>query len=73
MAGQVKSVKPSLKQLQQSIQAITSLHSDDGEYSICADRDDEPVNAAQADLFQWLPKEHMCVLVYLVSSTLFGL
>jgi len=27
---QVKSVKPALKQLQQSIQAVTALHSDDG-------------------------------------------
>ncbi len=28
----------------------------------------EPVQQTNpADLFQWLPKEHMCVLVYLVS------
>ncbi|KAK2178726.1 hypothetical protein NP493_532g03030 [Ridgeia piscesae] len=57
MAGQVKSVKPALKQLQQSIQAVTALHSDD-----------DPVHSySAADLFQWLPKEHMCVLVYLVT------
>ncbi|XP_077866764.1 MAU2 chromatid cohesion factor homolog [Saccoglossus kowalevskii] len=56
VAGQVKSVKPCLKQLQQSIQAITVLHSDD-----------EPPSSNPADLFHWLPKEHMCVLVYLVT------
>lgn len=57
LAGQVKTVKPALKQLQQSIQTITSLH-----------LDDEPVQmASPIDLFQWLPKEHMCVLVYLVT------
>ncbi|KAI8480082.1 mau2 chromatid cohesion factor [Branchiostoma belcheri] len=56
MVGQVKSVKPYLKQLQQSIQTITALHTDD-----------EPPPSHPADLFQWLPKEHMCVLVYLVT------
>ncbi|XP_070542857.1 MAU2 chromatid cohesion factor homolog [Ptychodera flava] len=56
VAGQVKSVKPCLKQLQQSIQTITVLHSDD-----------EPLSSNPADLFHWLPKEHMCVLVYLVT------
>ncbi|KAI0237292.1 MAU2 sister chromatid cohesion factor [Lamellibrachia satsuma] len=57
MAGQVKSVKPALKQLQQSIQAMTALHTDDDLVS----------SYNPADLFQWLPKEHMCVLVYLVT------
>lgn len=53
-AGQVKSVKPCLKQLQQGIQTITQMPSDE--------------EAATADQsFQWLPKEHMCVLVYLVT------
>ncbi|XP_074651649.1 MAU2 chromatid cohesion factor homolog [Tubulanus polymorphus] len=56
MAGQVKSVKPSLKQLQQSIQTITAAHTDD-----------EPLPNQSGDMFQWLPKEHMCVLVYLVT------
>ncbi|XP_060570323.1 MAU2 chromatid cohesion factor homolog [Ruditapes philippinarum] len=55
-AGQVKSVKPALKQLQQSIQTITQLHTDE-----------DPVGSNQIDMFQWLPKEHMCVLVYLVT------
>ncbi|GFR91670.1 MAU2 chromatid cohesion factor homolog, partial [Elysia marginata] len=56
MAGQVKSVKPVLKQLQQSIQTIAQNHSDD-----------EPVVSNAAEMFQWLPKEHMCILVYLVT------
>ncbi|KAK7115368.1 MAU2 chromatid cohesion factor homolog isoform X2 [Littorina saxatilis] len=58
MAGQVKSVKPVLKQLQQSIQTITQMHTED-----------EPpvVTGNPVDQFQWLPKEHMCVLVYLVT------
>lgn len=52
--SQVKSVKPCLKQLQQCIQTISTLH------------DDEILPSNPADLFHWLPKEHMCVLVYLV-------
>ncbi|KAK3601195.1 hypothetical protein CHS0354_004395 [Potamilus streckersoni] len=56
MAGQVKSVKTALKQLQQSIQTITQIHTDE-----------EPQSSNAVDLFQWLPKEHMCVLVYLVT------
>ncbi|KAK6189028.1 hypothetical protein SNE40_005079 [Patella caerulea] len=55
-AGQVKTVKPFLKQLQQSIQTITQIQPED-----------EPVSNNPVDLFQWLPKEHMCVLVYLVT------
>ncbi|KAG1667224.1 MAU2 chromatid cohesion factor [Nymphon striatum] len=55
MAGQVKSVRPCLKQLQQSIQTITVL------------QEEEVVSTNQGDMFQWMPKEHMCVLVYLVS------
>lgn len=55
-AGQVKSVKPCLKQLQQGIQTITSLHSDE-----------ETVPSNPGDMFHWMPKEHMCVLVYLVT------
>lgn len=51
---QVKSVKPCLKQLQQCIQTISTL------------QDDEILPTNPADLFHWLPKEHMCVLVYLV-------
>lgn len=55
-AGQVKSVKPCLKQLQQGIQTITSLHADE-----------EMMPSNPGDMFQWMPKEHMCVLVYLVT------
>lgn len=54
LCSQVKSVKPCLKQLQQCIQTISTLH------------DDEILPSNPADLFHWLPKEHMCVLVYLV-------
>lgn len=57
---QVKSVKPCLKQLQQCIQTISTLH------------DDEILPSNPADLFHWLPKEHMCVLVYLVRTFLFA-
>ncbi|XP_017785266.1 PREDICTED: MAU2 chromatid cohesion factor homolog [Nicrophorus vespilloides] len=53
MAGQVKSVKPCLKQLQQSIQTIMAT--------------DEPTGQAPGDMFLWLPKEHLYVLVYLVT------
>lgn len=55
MAGQVKSVKPCLKQLQTSIQVITSLP------------DEDPLPQNHGDMFHWMPKEHMCVLVYLVT------
>lgn len=58
-SSQVKSVKPCLKQLQQCIQTISTLH------------DDEILPSNPADLFHWLPKEHMCVLVYLVMALLF--
>ncbi|CAB1326652.1 unnamed protein product [Coregonus sp. 'balchen'] len=50
-----KDVKPCLKQLQQCIQTISTLH------------DDEILPSNPADLFHWLPKEHMCVLVYLLT------
>ncbi|GAB6028583.1 mau2 chromatid cohesion factor [Chamberlinius hualienensis] len=61
MAGQVKTVKPCLKQLQQSILTITSLPDEDNlNFS-------EPIAANQVDMFHWLPKEQLCVLVYLVT------
>uniref|UniRef100_A0A8C9X507 MAU2 chromatid cohesion factor homolog n=1 Tax=Sander lucioperca TaxID=283035 RepID=A0A8C9X507_SANLU len=47
---------PCLKQLQQCIQTISTLH------------DDEILPVNPAALFHWLPKEHMCVLVYLVTG-----
>merc|ERR1711936_299949 len=58
MVGQVKSVKTVLKQLQQSIQTITSA----GWPS-----DEEMIPANVADNFQWLTKDHLCILVYLVT------
>ncbi|KAG0712664.1 MAU2 chromatid cohesion factor [Chionoecetes opilio] len=62
-SGQVKSVKPALKQLQQSIQNITQLSEQGGQLglplclSICLG----------SEMFAWLPREQLCVLVYLVS------
>jgi len=53
IAGQVKSVKSVLKHLQQSIMTIA--------------HDDEPQITNTTEMFQWLPKEHMCILVYLVT------
>ncbi|KAL8615922.1 hypothetical protein ACOMHN_034598 [Nucella lapillus] len=58
MAGKVKTVKPILKQLQQSIQTITQIHTED---------ESPVISTNPVDQFQWLPKEHMCVLVYLVT------
>lgn len=54
MAGQVKGVKPCLKQLQQSIQAIMQA-------------DDVFTGPSQGDMFLWMPKEHLYVLVYLLT------
>lgn len=54
----VKSVKPCLKQLQQSIQTIMSP-------SWPAD---EVVTGSNiGDMFIWMPKDHLYVLVYLVT------
>ncbi|RWS18839.1 MAU2 chromatid cohesion factor-like protein, partial [Leptotrombidium deliense] len=55
-AGQVKSVKSPLKLLQQSIQYITTYHSDD-----------DVMSNNITDNFHWMTKEHMSVLVYLVT------
>ncbi|KAK0167876.1 hypothetical protein PV327_001731 [Microctonus hyperodae] len=58
MVGQVKSVKPCLKQLQQSIQTIMSP----------SWPSDEIVTGTNSgDMFIWMPKEHLYVLVYLVT------
>ncbi|PSN54061.1 MAU2 chromatid cohesion factor [Blattella germanica] len=58
MAGQVKSVKPCLKQLQQSIQTIMQP----------SWPSDESVSGPNVgDMFIWMPKEHLYVLVYLVT------
>ncbi|KAL7286945.1 hypothetical protein TKK_0018887 [Trichogramma kaykai] len=58
MSGQVKSVKPCLKQLQQSIQVIMAP----------TWPSDENVTGPQVgDMFIWMPKEYLFVLVYLVT------
>lgn len=55
-AGQVKSVKAPLKLLQQSIQSITTYAGSD-----------DVQTGNPGDNFFWMAKEHMCVLVYLVT------
>ncbi|XP_032227778.2 MAU2 chromatid cohesion factor homolog [Nematostella vectensis] len=52
--GQAKTVRPYLKQLQQSIQNLTTMTFEDS-------------NVYEAEKFEWLPREHLCVLVYLVT------
>ncbi|XP_014211353.1 MAU2 chromatid cohesion factor homolog [Copidosoma floridanum] len=58
VSGQVKSVKPCLKQLQQSIQSIMAPS---------WPSDDVVVGSNVGDMFIWMPKEHLFILVYLVS------
>ncbi|XP_037773883.1 MAU2 chromatid cohesion factor homolog, partial [Penaeus monodon] len=47
--------EPALKQLQQSIQNITQLS------------EQEVIPSSTSEMFAWLPREQLCVLVYLVS------
>ncbi|EDW84142.2 LOW QUALITY PROTEIN: uncharacterized protein Dwil_GK13302, partial [Drosophila willistoni] len=56
--GQVKTVKPSLKQLQMSIQTIMAPN---------WPSDDTIFGSNQLEMFVWLPKEQLYVLVYLVT------
>jgi MAternally-affected-uncoordination protein len=58
MVGQVKSVKGVLKQLQQSIQTITAPD---------WPADTELCQGRLVDQFIWMSREHLCVLVYLVT------
>ncbi|CAG5029907.1 unnamed protein product [Parnassius apollo] len=58
MAGQVKSVKPCLKQLQQSIQTIMAPTWPD---------DDAVCGSAAGESFVWLSRQQLYVLVYLVT------
>ncbi len=80
MSGQVKSVKPYLKQLQQSIQTITQpnlMPSDEGIHSQIFIQQNltnlrlivgVDVSAGNSgDMFVWMSKEHLCVLVYVVT------
>ncbi|XP_050296968.1 MAU2 chromatid cohesion factor homolog [Anthonomus grandis grandis] len=55
MGGQVKGVKPCLKQLQQSIQTIMQQD------------DTFPSSSPSQEQFLWMPKEHLYVLVYLLT------
>jgi MAternally-affected-uncoordination protein len=58
MVGQVKSVKGILKQLQGSIQTVTSPDwPPETDLNRC-----EP-----AEQFLWLPRDQLCVLVYLIT------
>ncbi|XP_046399087.1 MAU2 chromatid cohesion factor homolog [Ischnura elegans] len=59
MAGQVRSVKPWLKQLQQCIQTIMLPSYPTIETLLSTN---------VGDMFIWMPKEHLCVLAYLVSA-----
>jgi MAternally affected uncoordination len=56
--GQVKTVKNSLKQLQQSIQTIMSPQ---------WPADEQIFGQNSTEMFMWLPKEQLYVLVYLVT------
>ncbi|XP_075145032.1 mau2 sister chromatid cohesion factor [Haematobia irritans] len=56
--GQVKTVKPSLKQLQMSIQTIMAPN---------WPADEAIFGQSPLDMFVWLPKEQLYVLVYLVT------
>ncbi|CAD0203012.1 unnamed protein product [Chrysodeixis includens] len=58
MAGQVKSVKPCLKQLQQSIQTIMGSSWPD---------DDSVCGSTLGESFVWMSRQQLYVLVYLVT------
>ncbi|VDP87995.1 unnamed protein product [Echinostoma caproni] len=56
LSGQAKSARPILKQLHQSIQQFAAM--------------DEMAEGAimnEIDRFQWMPREHMVILVYLIT------
>lgn len=57
-SGQVKSVKTPLKSLQLAIQTMSQT---------CETTVTSESAAAVGDRFQWLHKEHMCILVYVVT------
>jgi len=85
MAGQVKSVKPCLKQLQQSIQSIMmpSWNPEEGRFCVFPQMVlfllfllflltvhfffISVTSTNVGDMFIWMPKEHLYVLVYLVT------
>ncbi|XP_028411289.1 MAU2 chromatid cohesion factor homolog [Dendronephthya gigantea] len=54
-SGQPKTTRADIKQLQHSIQVVTSL---------------EPIDGAKIpeyERFQWLPVDHLCIIVYLLT------
>lgn len=61
--GHNKSAKPCLKLLQQSIQNLTNATGPDS-LSI---EETNSISPNMSENFIWMPKEHMCVLVYLIS------
>lgn len=76
--GQVKGVKSSLKQLQQSIQEMSGLPSSAcsllpteslGQLNELPEVEDMTKKLMSTDGFSWLPRDHMCILVYLVTAT----
>lgn len=61
--GHNKSAKPCLKLLQQSIQNLTSVSGPD----TLAIEETNFISPNMSENFNWMPREHMCVLVYLIS------
>lgn len=61
--GYNKSAQPCLKLLQQSIQNLTNASSPD----MLAIEEANFISPNMAENFVWMPKENMCVLVYLLS------
>lgn len=61
--GHNKSAKPYLKLLQQSIQNLTNASGPDA----LAIEETNYISPNMSENFIWMPKEHMCVLVYLIS------
>lgn len=61
--GHNKSAKPCLKLLQQSIQNLTNASGPDA----LAIEETNFISPNMSENFMWMPKEHMCVLVYLIS------
>lgn len=59
--GQVKTVKPNLKQLQQSIQSLVAptWPADEAMFGQNGQN--------QMEMFMWLPKEHLYIVVYLIT------
>lgn len=61
--GHNKSAKPCLKLLQQSIQNLTNISGPD----TLAIEETNFISPNMSENFNWMPREHMCVLVYLIS------